>query len=260
MTTIYSNNLWKGRTLVSNHPQFNKLISGNGRYMLILQGDGALVHCEVRPGTAERIRDIWWNAIHGTEGPYTLFFQADGNITVRDRNNNQIWATNQDVLFVGTKWMKSDTLWVPDGGQSPEVHGGGEYFLIAPPRRADTLYAGSILQSEQSVMSQDYNIRLKMQDDGNLVLARRKESYNVWLGESNEKWPANWASGTAHGRGPFTLYYQGDGNMVIRNGDNNVHWDMQKHYSEAYRSRYATVTNNQEVHFFDKNGVFLFRF
>ena len=30
MTTIYSNTLWKGRALVSNHPQFNKLISGNG--------------------------------------------------------------------------------------------------------------------------------------------------------------------------------------------------------------------------------------
>ncbi len=77
----------KGQKLYRNE----YLISKNKQYVLVMQGDGNLVHKAVwQPGS-----DVNWNAHTDNEGVRTVM-QGDGNLCVYDHDNDCVWDSETD--------------------------------------------------------------------------------------------------------------------------------------------------------------------
>jgi hypothetical protein len=183
------------------------IISGDGRFRLILQTDGNLVlytqagvpmwasntagHTDAWDVVMQadgnlviydvRSRAIWASNTNGHPGPY-LVAQNDGNLVIYDSANRPLWATNTVVPAQPSAPTKPDQLLINQG-----------------------LIAG------QSITSTDGRFRLILQSDGNLVL------YAAGAG-------ATWASNTWGHPNVWDAIMQNDGNLVVYDLQGKALW------------------------------------
>ncbi len=217
-----------------------KLISADGRYHLVMQGDGNLVL--YANGTA-----IWSTRTNGKSGA-SLVMQGDGNLVLY-HNGVAVWAT-------GTN---------PNSGVRLVMQTDGNLVLYTPDNRVlwssgtagikgTTLYTHERLQPGQSLVSNGRQYRLLMQRDGNLVIYANSAA--IWATGTNGKSGASlvmqgdgnlvlyhngvavWATGTNPNSG-VRLVMQTDGNLVLYTPDNRALWSSKSSTS----SRLAKVVS-----------------
>lgn len=198
-----------------------QLTSPDGRYRLVMQGDGNLV--QYGPGG----QAIWSS---GTQGSgHTVVMQADGNLVVYAPGGVSRWQS-------------------ATGGRSGsfrlELQDDSNLVIYGPAgaawTRNSTLGASQGLGAGQSLTSPNGRYRLAMQGDGNLVVYEGGSALwstatqgaghvSIMQGDGNLVVYApggvpRWQAGTG-GRpnAPFTLWMQDDGNLVVY-GPGGVVW------------------------------------
>ncbi len=185
------------------------ILSDDGRFVLMMQGDGNLVI--YGPGR----RAYWASNTGGNSGAF-LAVQGDGNIVIYTSAYRPIWASHtygkgtQRLVMQGDGNLVAYTpadnpIWASHSSQA------GPYPIY---KGGDQIQAGQVLNPNEYLRSGNQLRFAVMQDDGNLVLY--EPGYMPY-----------WASNTGGNSGAF-LAVQGDGNIVI--------------YTSAYRPIWASHT------------------
>lgn len=186
---VSTDTLGPGAVLRAN----DSLLSTDGRFRLIMQGDGNLV--AYGPTGA-----VWDTSTSGA-GNWAVM-QGDGNLVVYTAAGKSLWGSGTDGLGDSSLVMQSDgNLVIYHAGYPTWArYGGALYFKLAP---------NTTLTANQWRLSTDRRFRLIMQGDGNLVL----------YGPNG----ALWATATT-GAGNWAVM-QGDGNLVVYTAANTPVWD-----------------------------------
>jgi cell wall-associated NlpC family hydrolase len=171
----------------------NSLLSTDGRFRLIMQGDGNLV--AYGPAGA-----VWDTATSGAGNSAVM--QTDGNLVVYTAAGKALWGSGTDGLGASSLVMQNDgNLVIYTAGYPTWArHGGAQYFKLAP---------NTTLTANQWRLSVDRRFRLIMQGDGNLV--QYGPNGAVWATATSGA--GNWAA------------MQGDGNLVVYTAANRPVWD-----------------------------------
>lgn len=169
------------------------LLSADGRFRLVMQGDGNLVEYNAR-GQA-----IWHTGTHGHPGAF-LAVQADGNLVVYTASFQPVWASGSRAPAGSLVVLQDDANLVLYGPGPIWANGATDSTVSAPGR----------LASGDWLVSPDRRFTAIMQTDGNLVV----------YGPGNS---VIWASGTQGNPGAW-LAVQGDGNVVVYSADGRPLW------------------------------------
>ena len=165
------------------------IVSPDGAYRMIMQGDGNLV-------LYDSSRALWSS---GVQGPGTkAAMQADGNLVLY-KDGVAKWSSN-------TADYPGSVLQLQNDGNAVIYHAGRAVWYWAGGYVGDTGNGGTVLGVGDYMYSSNHAYFLVMQGDGNLVLYHRAAQGNVAL----------WSSG-AQGGGAFAQM-QYDGNLVVYNG------------------------------------------
>ncbi|MFC9352939.1 NlpC/P60 family protein [Arthrobacter sp. NPDC057013] len=169
------------------------LLSTDGRFRLIMQGDGNLV--VYGPNGA-----LWDTKTTGA-GNWAVM-QGDGNLVVYTAAGKSLWGSGTDGFGASTLVMQNDGNLVVYSAGYPTwaSYGGAQFFKVQP---------NATLTANEWRLSVDRRYRLIMQGDGNLVL----------YGPSG----AVWATATS-GAGNWAVM-QSDGNLVVYTATNRPIWD-----------------------------------
>lgn len=205
------------------------ILSGNARYVLIMQTDGNLV-------MYHKGRALWDSGTAGHPRAW-LTVQPDGNVVIYDGNRKALWHAHTANTDVNRLVMQSDgNLVAYTDTREAKWHtwtGGQPRYDY---RDTDRLNAGQKLHEGQYIRSNDKRFALLMQPDGNLVLygpgyyvlwhARTSGHSGAYLavqGDGNvvvyDEGRALWYTGT---RSADRLIVQGDGNLVAYAGGTAV--------------------------------------
>ncbi|CAM6108195.1 unnamed protein product [Calypogeia fissa] len=180
-----------------------KLISRNGKYTFVNQGDGNLVIYN-NDGLAT------WASMTRSKGAGNLYMQTNGDLV--------LYNTDGDVETPGAPIWSSGTANRGNGPFKLVLHDDGKLVIYDSNSKRtwashegavwrnftkSELHGGNTLRSGESLVSASEEHTFINQDDGNLV------TYDIAQ--------PTWASGTGPGRltrGDFTLL--SDGNLVLR--------------------------------------------
>lgn len=189
MTVKVTNTLEPGTTLNPG----NFVVSADGQYRLIMQGDGNLV--AYGPSGA-----VWATYTNGTNRRAVM--QGDGNLVVYE-GPKALWDA-QTGGFAGARLvMQTDgNVVIYEGGRAIWSRHDGTLY--------DRLMTGQRLEAGQSLWSRGRGYRLVMQGDGNLV---------VYKGGV-----AQWSTQTGGTGEGATLVMQGDGNAVVYRAGGVATW------------------------------------
>jgi WD40 repeat protein len=215
--------LWASNTVVPAQPaaptQTGRLLAGqgllpggsiksaDGRFTLIMQGDGNLVL--YGPGN----QALWATGTQGHNNVWDVIMQGDGNLVIYDAHNHPLWAT-------GTNGKQGVSLTVQNDG-NVVLYDSGNHAVwasntVVPVEPAAPAAGGKLLPGQglipgRSIKSADGRFTFILQQDGNLVLY---DPYNQAL----------WSSGTNGHGNVWDLVMQSDGNLVIYDGHNHPIW------------------------------------
>ena len=199
------------------------LVSTDGRYTAIMQGDGNFV--VYGPAGAG------WNT--GVSSADHIVMQADGNLDTYNSANNYTWSSGTATSHNDRLVMQSDGNLVIYSGNNVALWVNGTHL-----QSADTLAAGQQLTVGQSLVSTDGRYTAIMQGDGKLaVYGPAGAGWNTGVSSAdhivmqadgnlvtyNSANNYTWSSGTAPSSGD-RLVMQSDGNLVIYNGSNTALW------------------------------------
>lgn len=191
--TTHINTLVGGQGL----SQGQELLSPNGAYAAIMQGDGNFVLYGPSGST--------WST--GTSGSnLVLTMQSDGNLVVYS-GGTSLWESGTAPGYGLFLTLQDDGNLVIYGPNNIAIWTNGSGRIGSE----DTLAPGTDLPAGQSLYSTNGQYRATMQTDGNFV----------FYGPSG----SIWASGTA-GTGPNgRLSMQADGNLVVYTSSNVAEWN-----------------------------------
>lgn len=192
------------------------LSSLNGRFTLIYQGDGNLVlYKNYRNGT----RKWLWDSETNGRPCDACIMQGDGNLVIYGPGGEYIWDTATDGQ-PGSRLVVQDdgnvAIYRPDGTPIWATNTVQRTVPSGPRAQGDDMQPGEVLNSGQSISSQNGNYTLTYQDDGNLVLYRNFDKRPLW------------ASNTG-GKPDEVCIMQGDGNLVIYGPDGEAFWSTATH-------------------------------
>lgn len=168
------------------------LKSGNGKHELIYQDDNNLV-------IYSEGRAIWASNTAGKPNPGAVIMQGDGNLVIYNQQGQPLWSS-------GTAGNDDAYLLLNDEGELSLYNKDDGILkdLFVPPTK---MTAGQSLKPSEVIKVRDYE--LTYQGDNNLVLYKNGT--------------ALWSSGTADNN-PGSVQMQGDGNLVIYNGNGRPVW------------------------------------
>jgi hypothetical protein len=129
------------------------IVSSNGEYQLIMQGDGNLV--EYFQGRA-----LWDSGTQGHPGAYVIM-QGDGNLVVYRPGGVAIWSSHTNGHSGAHATLQNDANLV--------VYGQGGNALWVNGAVNDHLTGGQTLHANQSLQSSNRSYQFVMQGDGNAV-------------------------------------------------------------------------------------------
>ena len=172
--------------------------SCNGRFRLVMQGDGNLALYELAT-------PIWSTATNGKFG-YAAVMQGDGNFVLYGANAVPLWSSATDGMPGGYLAVRDDgDLVVYQNGTVRWGTGTAAKVTIPTgPTQCGALLGGQGLATGQQVGSCDGRFALVMQTDGNLVLYMGTTP--LWHTHTN-------------GLGGYAAWMQGDGNFVLYRRD-----------------------------------------
>jgi len=186
------------------------LMSRNGMYTAVMQGDGNFVCYQGKT-------PFWASQTQNKgQGPFTLSVQQDGNLCVYDGARQCTWGTMTNgrgappYLLV----MQDDrnlVLYSNDRRTALWASNTVSTTPYAPPPPPSELFVGQELHTDQSLVSRSSHHSLVMQGDGNLVLY--SDRVPVWASQTQGK-----------GMAPYTLRLQQDGNVVVYDRNNTPTW------------------------------------
>ena len=172
-----------------------QLISPNGRFLLIMQGDGNLVLYQKGAGP------LWATGTVGS-GAVRAVMETNGALILYNSSNTPVW-TDPDPTGSATFQLLDDGSIIKVLTSNGEIRKWSWTGPIA-------LLPNEQLNIDESLVSVFSKFKLLMQSDGNLVL------YYSDLG-------ALWATGTV-GSGAVRAVMQSDGNLVLYRADNTPVW------------------------------------
>lgn len=85
-------------------PQNSQLTSNNGKYKLLMQGDGNLVLYQTIPSD----KVVWATNTISNNTPFMCLFQVDGNLVIYDGKSNVVWASNTAGKMVTVLSLQDD--------------------------------------------------------------------------------------------------------------------------------------------------------
>ncbi|MFL1376434.1 MULTISPECIES: hypothetical protein [unclassified Nocardiopsis] len=181
------------------------ILSGDGRFVLIMQADGNLV--QYSGGRA-----LWASNTAGNRGA-ELSVQSDGNVVIY-RGGTPIWSTGKKGI--ARLVMQSDGNLVGYRANDSAAWANNQARGTGGLVYANThqLTAGRTLASKRYLRSADRRYVAVMQGDGNLVL--HGPGYNVL-----------WASNTPGNNGA-QVTVQNDGNVVLYVPNRSPKWNTGK--------------------------------
>ena len=189
-----------------------QLLSPDGVYRLIMQGDGNLV---LYKGAAA----LWSTQTDGNTGAYTVM-QGDGNLVVYAGGVAK-WNSHTNGFSGAHLALQNDSNLVIYGSGHPLWDRGRGYL-------GDSLRAGWTLTAGASLLSADRQYRLIMQGDGNLVLYKGSA--------------ALWSTQTDGNTGAYAMM-QGDGNLVVYAGG-VAKWNSQ---TNGFNGAYLSLQNDSNL-------------
>lgn len=199
-----------GENLYSNQ----SVTSSDGRFTLVMQGDGNLV-------TYQGSQAIW--ASNTADTPVTrCSMQVDGNLVLYDDAGAAHWHT-------GTYQYPGAYLTIQDNGALTIIHNNIERWRSGtsnPPPGSNVLGVGESLSVGQSKTSLDRRFTLVMQGDGNLVLYQGSQPL--------------WHTQTP-GTPATTCVMQTDGNLVLYGSNGVPYWSSGTH---MYPGSILTLEND----------------
>lgn len=168
--------------------------SPNGRYRMVMQGDGNLV-------LYVHGKALWSSVTNGNPGAF-VGMQGDGNLVVYSAGKVALWAS-------GTDQRPGSRLYLQDDGNAVIYEGSRARWASNTVQHG--LPADASLEPNESVTSPDDRYRLIQQGDGNLVLY-------------SPNGRALWATGTDGNPGARTVM-QSDGNLVVYSAASKPLWN-----------------------------------
>lgn len=185
--------LFGNESLMSNE----WLMSSNGAYQLIMQGDGNLVLYRLADMQA-----LWSSRTAGNPGAFAIM-QGDGNLVVY-LDGRPIFNTRTQANPGARLVMQTDGNLVIYSPSDKALFASRTVQRLPPPTQParDALQANEMLLPNESITSISGEFLLIMQGDGNLVLYRLDDARPLW------------SSRTAGNPGAFAIM-QGDGNLVV---------------------------------------------
>lgn len=246
------------------------LYSPNGWYRLTMQADGNLVLYSkgtifTGPPSQNYNIAVWSTNTVGSNATYA-HFQSDGNLVLYTASNVAVWSANNGSYpqFAGKKlFLQNDGNLVIYGSGSAtstttvpaDNFPTGTGQILCSNTESSKLYKGQTLYSENGWY------RLKMQNDGNLVLYSKgvsttgpaSENYNI----------STWSTGTA-GSTAHYAYFQADGNLVLYdntgvNGTGNVVWSLNKGQYGQWTGYRWKIEKTGDFVLYNTNNVPLWR-
>ena len=168
------------------------IVSANGRYTFVYQGDGNLVL--YGPGGA------LWNTGTGGTTAGVCIMQGDGNLVIYRPGSRPVWSSGS-AGSPGSRLVVQDdanvVIYRPDGSAAWSTNTG---LPAGPSASGDDMQPGEVLLPGQSIVSANGRYTFVYQGDGNLVL----------YGPGGALWNTG-TGGTTAG----VCIMQGDGNLVI---------------------------------------------
>jgi len=175
----------------------NVLVSPNGAYFSVFQGDGNFV-------TYTSSNQAVWASGTGGRGGAFIVLQGDGNLVIYSGGGQPLWASNSGGQPVTSLSLGNDgvlslsgslgTYWTSASGALPPP------VPAAPPSSAGLLSTNGVLTEGHALVSSN-GYQAVLQGDGNFVIY------------SPQGRPL-WADGMNNFFGPNFIVVQGDGNMV----------------------------------------------
>lgn len=210
-TQTVGSSLGANQRLLAGH----QLVSPNGEYHLIMQGDGNLVIYAY--GLA-----VWSSGTRGS-GLWAVM-QSDGNFVIYTKAGKAVWNTGTEVSPKPTSVRAS----LESNGNFEIVRNGAVVWV--KNRRATALPKGQVMRAGQSLHSPNGEYELVLQGDGNLVIYAFGRAV-WWTGTSGSGlWAAMqtdgnfviytaggkalWWTGTS-GSGSFRAQVESNGSLVI---------------------------------------------
>lgn len=171
------------------------LLSANGNYRVVMQGDGNLV---LYAGSSP----LWHTHTSGNPGAFAVL-QGDGNLVIYS-------AANQPLRSTGTHGNPGSTIELGDDGNLVLHSASGDILWQSgtsqtPGPPTPPTPQGTVLRAGDSLTSTNGSFRIVMQGDGNLVLYAGSLPL--------------WHTHTSGHPGAFAVL-QGDGNLVIYSASN----------------------------------------
>jgi hypothetical protein len=189
-----------GECLAFNVP----ITSANGRFSLILQGDGNLVLYRIYPNHPSSA--LWSSDTFG-KAVASCILQGDGNLVIYDMDANALWSSDSYGHANASLVMQDDgnAVIYPPGGSAVWATNTVQNMLPTGPSAngASVMKPGEVLFPGESIRSASGQFVMAFQTDGNLVW------YNMNAGPA-----AVWASDT-FGTVADICIMQTDGNLVI---------------------------------------------
>lgn len=184
------------------------LKSPDGRYTLVMQGDGNLVLYSADTAS------IWSSGTAGQPGSYAIM-QNDGNLVVYNASNVPLW-------WSGTYGNGASTLKMQNDGNLVVYRNSDNAFTWATWSQFNNyqvnnyigtqIASGTTLHAGDYLRSPDWRYSLVMQEDGNLVV------YSV------DGYTPIWSSRTWNNAGDYAVM-QNDGNLVVYNENGSALWN-----------------------------------
>jgi hypothetical protein len=199
-----------------------ELRSTNGKYTLVLQGDGNLVAYDSQGN------GIWDSSTVGS-GAIECVMRSDGNLLLRDRNGRVVWATNTDGY-------NNAKLVIQDDGNLVIYNERG-LAVWAKGRIKDSLSRGENLLANEFIRSQNRKYTLVLQGDGNLV---------AYDSQGNGIWNSNTV-----GSGAIECVLQNDGNLLLKDRNGRVVWATN---TDGYSNATLMIEDDGNVVLYKEGG------
>jgi len=238
------NKLLAGEVLKVNQ----KIISANGAFSLVQQGDGNLVV------NNSESKAIWSTGLNGKMARRSIM-QADGNFTQHPEGYNQVmWSTNtkgnkgayamlQDDGVLTVVNQNNQIIWRSMAANAKTPAKGAATTQTAGAKSgaagADRLVAEQELLPTKFITSANGKYKLIQQEDGNLVIYQGNRP--------------TWSTGT-NGRKIQRCVMQKDGNLVLYDTFKDAIWASNTHGNEF---AYLVLQDNGNLVLYSSGGAVL---